>query len=323
MKLQILIPQYKETDKIIKPLLDSIELQQAVNLATDIGVIIVNDGTDVYLSDTLLSSYSYQIDYYKHKHKGVSATRNACLDYATADYIMFCDADDMFYNLCALHIIFREIDKKPFDTFVSKFIEEIRIGDKAEFIDHDLDSTFVHGKVHRRKYLIDNNIRWNEDLTLHEDAYFHILCQQSTSNIVYCDTSFYLWKFRADSICRSDPHWVMNTYDHLIKANSALVSQLVERKLEDIAAFYTATLLIDAYSVVNTTSWHKIVSEEHTDSIIKLLRDYYIKYNYLFERLSTIRRDKLSELLQTKIENIPSLKCEISFKQWINNINNF
>ena len=49
MKLQILVPQYKETDEIIKPLLDSIEVQQNVDLANDVGVIIVNDGTDVHL----------------------------------------------------------------------------------------------------------------------------------------------------------------------------------------------------------------------------------------------------------------------------------
>ena len=50
MKLQILVPQYKETDEIIKPLLDSIEVQQNVDLKNEVGVIIVNDGTDVHLS---------------------------------------------------------------------------------------------------------------------------------------------------------------------------------------------------------------------------------------------------------------------------------
>ena len=40
-KLQILVPQYKETEDIIKPLLDSIEVQQNVDLINDIGVIIV------------------------------------------------------------------------------------------------------------------------------------------------------------------------------------------------------------------------------------------------------------------------------------------
>jgi len=78
MKLQILVPQYKETDEVIKPLLDSLAIQQNVNLKKDIGVIIVNDGSDVFLSDELLKSYPFKIDYYKNEHAGVSATRQAC-----------------------------------------------------------------------------------------------------------------------------------------------------------------------------------------------------------------------------------------------------
>ena len=101
MKLQILIPQYEETDDVVKPLLDSIAIQQNVDM-NEIGVIIVNDGTDVRLSDELLNSYPFKVEYILNKHKGVSATRNACLDHATADYVMFCDADDMFYNACGL-----------------------------------------------------------------------------------------------------------------------------------------------------------------------------------------------------------------------------
>ena len=54
--LDILVPQYKETDAIIKPLLDSIAVQHNANFQ-EIGVIIVNDGTDVRLSKELLTSY--------------------------------------------------------------------------------------------------------------------------------------------------------------------------------------------------------------------------------------------------------------------------
>ena len=49
-----------------------------------------------------------------------------------------------------------------------------------------MDSTFVHGKVHRRQYLIDKEIRWNDALTIHEDSYFNILCQNLSTNIKYC-----------------------------------------------------------------------------------------------------------------------------------------
>ena len=55
-KLQILIPQYKETEEVIKPLLDSISIQQSVDLKNEVGVIIVNDGTDVHLSKEFLDS---------------------------------------------------------------------------------------------------------------------------------------------------------------------------------------------------------------------------------------------------------------------------
>ena len=160
MKLQILIPQYQETDEIIKPLLDSLALQQNVNF-NEVGVIIVNDGSNIKLSKNFLSSYPYKIEYYDNPHKGVSATRNACLDKATADYVMFCDADDMFYNMCGLWILFREMEVGVFDSLVSVFVEETKIPETNEttYINREMDSTFVHGKVHRRKYLIDKNIR--------------------------------------------------------------------------------------------------------------------------------------------------------------------
>ena len=232
MKLQILIPQYKETDDIIKPLLDSIEVQQNIDLKNDVGVIIVNDGTDVHLSQNLFDRYSFKIDYYLNEHKGVSATRNACLDYATADYVMFCDADDMFYNACGLYIVFREIELGGFDILVSAFIEESRDFATKEplYINHDMDSTFVHGKIHRRQYLIDNNIRWNDSLTIHEDSYFNCLCQRLAKELKYSQTSFYLWKWRDTSVCRHDPKYILKTYNNMLDSNDALVEQFLQRK---------------------------------------------------------------------------------------------
>ena len=70
MKLQILVPQYKETDEVIKPLLDSIAIQQSVDM-NEIGVIICNDGSDIFLSDTLLNNYPYKIEYHKEPHRGL------------------------------------------------------------------------------------------------------------------------------------------------------------------------------------------------------------------------------------------------------------
>ena len=159
MKLQILVPQYKETNEVIKPLLDSIALQQNVDF-NEVGVVICNDGSDVLLDESLFNNYPFKIEYHKEPHRGVSGTRNACLDYSTADYVMWCDADDMFSSVCGLYIIFREIEI-GFNTLASLFIEETRLpdanGNKIPFyVNREHDCTFVHGKVQR---LEDNRVR--------------------------------------------------------------------------------------------------------------------------------------------------------------------
>ena len=61
MKLQLLVPQYKETEEIVKPLLDSLAIQQGIDL-NEVGVIICNDGSDVRLSKSFLNSYPLKLN---------------------------------------------------------------------------------------------------------------------------------------------------------------------------------------------------------------------------------------------------------------------
>ena len=290
MKLQILIPQYTETDKIIKPLLDSIAIQQNVPF-DEIGVIICNDGSDVFLSDTLLQSYHYKIEYHKQPHRGVSATRNACLNYATADYVMFCDADDMFYNACGLWILFREM-ATGFDSLVSNFVEETRFNNEVNYINREMDSTFVHGKVHRRQYLLDNGIRWDDRLTIHEDSYFNILCQNLSQNVKYCQTPFYLWKWRKNSVCRHDPKYILKTYRNMLDSNDALVDEFLRRGISDKASFYTAVMIFDAYYTMNKPDWINQENREYRDSTELRFSDYFRKHEDLWGNVTI--QDKMA-----------------------------
>lgn len=295
MKLQILIPQYKETDEIIKPLLDSIALQQRVDF-NEIGVIICNDGTDVYLSDELLNSYPFEIQYHKCKHRGVSATRNACLDYATADYVCFCDADDMFYNMCGLWIVFKEIDI-GFDSLVSCFTEETRhpITKEVVYTNHEMDSTFVHGKFHRRQYLLDKGIRFNDKLTIHEDSYFNILCQSLSTNVKYCQTPFYLWKWRDESVCRHDPKYILKTYNNMIDSNDALIDTLVKKGAVEKGIFYVAVMIFDSYYTMNKPEWINQENKEYRDAVEKRFSDYYAKYKDTWDKIPTADKMQISQ----------------------------
>lgn len=296
MKLQILVPQYNETEEVVKPLLDSLALQQNVDF-NDFGAIIVNDGSDTHLSDEFLKSYPYEIKYYLAEHRGVSATRNECLDHATADYVMFCDADDMFYNMCGLWIIFREIDNGGFDSLTSVFVEETKMPGTNEtvYINREMDSTFVHGKVHRRKYLLDKKIRWNPNLTIHEDSFFNIQCANLSENVKYCISPFYLWKWRDDSVCRHDPKYILKTYRNMIDSNDALIAEFTKRKVMDKAAFYVVFMIFDAYYTMNKPEWINQENKEYRDSTEYHFSKYYKKHKEEWLQVSIQDKMQISQ----------------------------
>lgn len=300
MKLQILVPQYKERDEIIKPLLDSIAIQQNVPF-DELGVIVCNDGSDVFLSDELLKSYPFAVEYHKEPHRGVSGTRNACFDYATADYVMFCDADDMFYNACGLWILFKEMNV-GFDSLVSVFTEETRLPDTKEvtYINHDQDSTFVHGKVHRRQYLIDQRIRWNEELTIHEDSFFNILAQNCSQNVKYCVTPFYLWRWRDDSVCRHDPKYILKTYKNMLDSNDALVDEFTARGMDDKARFFAAFMIFDAYYAMNKPEWVSEVNKEYRAATELRFADYFRKREQLWSAVPAAEKMQLSNVVRNR-----------------------
>ena len=250
-KLDILVPHYHESAEVIKPLLDSIAIQQNVDF-DDIGVIICHDGEDIH-NLCFDRDYPFVIEQIRIPHGGVSAARNAALDHSEAEYVQFADADDMFFNACGLWVVFRDLEANDVDTFVSNFLEETRTADtdKVVYLVHSDDATFVHGKVHRRQYLIDQNIRWNDELTIHEDSYFNILCQSLTEKKYDCPTAFYLWKYRKESVCRHDPKYMLKTYHNLLKSSDALIQEFNRRGEEKKAKFYVVAAVMDAYYTMN------------------------------------------------------------------------
>lgn len=321
-KLQILIPQYKETDEVIKPLLDSIANQQRVDLEHDISVIIVNDGSDTHLNTAFLNEYLFRIDYILAPHEGVSATRNRLLDHAKADYIMWCDADDMFYISHAFWLIMRDIKNGPFDVLNSVFLEEVftRGGDLHDLIKHENDRTFVHGKVYRRQYLIDKNIRWNTNLSIHEDVYFTTLAMMETKEIRYQDTFFYVWKYHEDSICRKDPKYALKTYVNLIDSNDALVDELEKRGNMTNAQFITSFVTYDLYYTLQLPLWHEEENVEFRNTTEKRFGDFWKKHKQLYLDAPWEQKKKTANAIRGRMTGCGMGFEFIALGEWLNYI---
>ena len=314
MRLQILVPQYKETDDVVKPLLDSIAIQQCIDFGK-VGVLIMNDGSDTHLSEEFLKSYPFEIQYVLSDHTGLASTRQKLFEMSTGEYIMYCDADDMFFNACGLWIIFQEIEK-GFDTLCSLFVEETRKEDgSVGFVNHDMDSTFVHGKVHRRQYLIDKNINWNTALPVHEDSYYNILCLHLSDHMKYCNTPFYLWKWRKESICRADPKYILKTYHYVIDSIEGVIEQFLARDMPLVAYAYVSYITSYVYYETNRPEWHEEENKEYLDMTEERFAEFFSKYGNAWDSLA-------DELKQSTIDTVRKRYEEpsVSVEEWLSHI---
>lgn len=323
MKLQILIPHYKEPETVIRPLLDSVALQQNVDFG-ELGVVIAHDGPDATpLPAEWHERYPFAIEHVQMpEHVGVSTCRNAALDAATADYVMFCDADDLFFNACGLWIVFREIENGGFDSLVSVFVEETRTPDRREvvYVNRENDSTFVHGKVHRRQFLLDNGIRWNNALTIHEDSYFNILCQSLGRTVKYCQTPFYLWRWRDESVCRHDPKYILKTYRNMLDSNDALIDAFLARGRQDRAMFYTAFMTFDAYYTMNKPEWINQENRQYRDGTELRFAAWFAKHKDLWNNVSAPDKMQISNAVRSRSVNEGMQMEAVTVDGWLRHI---
>ena len=298
MKLDILVPHYKEKADEITPLLDSIALQQAVDFS-NVSVIIAHDGEDAEQLPEW-TDYPFAVTHVNlAEHQGVSACRNAALDASKADYVAFCDADDMFHNACGLYIVKSEAER-GFDMLVSEFIEETRIDGKPFFTAHQIDQTFVHGKFYKRRFLVDNDIRFCDKLTVHEDSYFVGLAQALASDAKYCPTAFYLWKWRDSSVCRHDPDYILKTYNNMLDSNDALVSEFAKRGREDLARQRVGVMVLDAYYTMNKPEWLDRTHADYRAAVEKRFAEYFAEHRARWDALSDAERMAVSNGVRTR-----------------------
>ena len=241
---------------------------------------------------------------------------------------MFCDADDCFCNSLGLYIVFREMGiNGGFDTLVSSFIEETRNPQTKEvlYVPHEVDSTFVHGKVHRRKYLINNNIRWNPNLTVHEDHFFHALTQRllaDSNRGRYCPTPFYLWKWRDESVCRHDPLYLNKTYTNMLDSNSALVREFLDRGREKDAVFYVTAMIYDSYYSINCDRWWEGDGRDYLPKTMERMKEYWKDFKHLFNKTSKGEQLQIASGIRQRFFNEGLLHEKITFDEWISKLEN-
>lgn len=266
MKLQILINHYNEPPKIINRLLDSI----AVQTFKDYSVLICHDGDGGGLD----RAFPFRLEYFSCPHRGVCQTRNSLLERATADYVMFCDADDAFLSATGLQALMEH----EADVIASPYNVERHDGTVCVY-EHDMIR--VHGKVFRREYLQAQNIDF-PDVESNGDMYFTWLAFHLTEDIVWIPENVYTWKYNPLSVTRRIPHYNTQRYDRALKCYGALVDNLLIRGRDDLAREVVKANIEGAYSRTHSDRW-RMIPKEYTvkaqQAIDAFLREYGALYS--------------------------------------------
>ena len=282
MRLSIVVTHYNEPEEVYKPLFDSLALQFGYKPYGDIEVIVVNDGNEAPgFNLNFLKQYPYETRLIFVPKGGVSRARNKGLDEATGDYVMFCDCDDAFYQSFGLWMLFRAMEKNP-QFITSSFTEENISTGEYHLIRKDKDITFIHGKAFNREWLKKENLRFKDELTIHEDGYFVALCSFLATEREYIDQPFYLWRWNPNSVVRRDRNnFLLRTYGNLLDARDAMVEQLKDRGREDDAVKCVAKSVIDIYYDFNTNIFIGADIEPKKKAMLRIRR-FWTKYKQDF-----------------------------------------
>jgi len=295
MKLDIIVPHYKEPWKTCKYLFDTIAAQRGIWFG-DIRVLLVNDGEEILFDDMgqamlKLASYPFTVDYIVKEHAGVSAARNEGLDASDADYVMFCDCDDGFLNNYALHLVFAAM-QEGFDMFMANFVEEtFDKNGNPNIVTHTEDMTFIHGKVYNRQFLVDNGLRFDDSLTIHEDGYFNMLVystvQQLEARLTKIATPIYLWCWNNNSVVRADKEdFVLKTYDHVIASRIAICRKQKERGFEEFYKASVCMTVLNCYYDHQKPRYHMAKNARYLKQAEKAFKRFWSEFKPVFYDLT-------------------------------------
>ena len=324
MKLDIVIPHYKEPWEVCKYLFDTIATQRGICFDC-IRAIVVNDG-DCVLSDDVFEGYPYKIEYLKKEHGGVSAARNYGLDHSDADYVMFCDIDDGFLNNYGLHLVFSAM-QEGYDYIYSNFVEETYTDNNTQtIIRHDNDFTFMHGKVYKRSFLVDNDIRFDPAMTLHEDGYFNtvaLVVAQKTGKLKCIETPFYLWRWNDNSTVRSNREdFVLRTYENVMQTRIGACQQIKDRGYENEFKTSVCMTVLNSYYDFQKPSYHTDKNKEHLRKAEKAFKQFWKKYGKVFLECTNMEVAEIAQTARANACKNGMLMERQDLRSWLKHIGN-
>ena len=276
LMFSIVVPIYK-VEKYIKQCIDSVLCQTYKHFE----LLLVDDGSPDNCPE-ICDAYAKNDTRIRVIHKqngGLSSARNAGLDRASGEYIIFLDSDDYWDDKFALEGLKSIIEKNKCDVYITGFKKkygdnileyndksiistDISLNDHDKYIKYLMQNNFFRAsawdKIYRREFIEKNGIRFTEG-QLSEDI-------EWSAKILLCMNSIYLTN-KKFYVYRRD--------------NKGSISSNIGRKnMEDI------------YCVINKYS---LVCENNVVALRNYLAQQYVLW---MTNANRVKKNEIADLLE-------------------------
>ncbi|EOU2099613.1 glycosyltransferase, partial [Clostridium perfringens] len=234
MKISVIVPVYN-VEEYISKCIDSI-LNQTINEQFEI--IVVNDGsTDNSMN--ILNIYKDKIKIVNKSNGGLSSARNAGLEIAKGEYIIFVDSDDWLEE-DFLESLYNFIKKDDLDVVFSGYkvyrengnITKVKcvysediILNKDKAIEKLLSKrTFraeVWDDIYNREFLMKNKLFFTEGI-INEDEDFTLRVLINSKKVGYLNYNGYIYRQRDGSITKTI------NYKKIIESRILILDNLIK-----------------------------------------------------------------------------------------------
>ena len=211
--VSIIVPVYN-VEHYIEQCVNSLQNQEHFNIE----IILVDDGSKDG-SGAILDQLAEQDNRIRVIHKengGVSSARNAGLDVAQGEYILFVDGDDyvdreyvsyflrlVMDNHCDIAMNATNYTYKTIETAAVSTDKVISALQAMEYIYTGKIFVAVWNKIYKRSFLEKYKIRFDTDYWYGEGMLFNIACLQYVEQVVLGDRNVYHQIYNPGSAMRS------------------------------------------------------------------------------------------------------------------------
>ena len=272
MLLDLFITHWTEDWETGEKGLRMLSLQRLVDWK-DVRVTIVHDGSAKF-PEVCFAGFPFKVHQVCLEHGGIAKARNWCIQHSDAEWIRWCDFDDMFANVHALRDMMHVLNNNEYDLIWHELLAEV---DGIVHIKRDRDPVFIHNKVFRRQFLLDHQIYFPEHLTWCEDSAMLALVEMEIDHErigkIKATAPLYVYIAREGSLCNR-PEIKFKNLMSFFDRHCFVAEEFLKRGLIDQYRTMCVRVMADSYYTLKRAPGIAEDKSEHEKRVWRWFEDH-------------------------------------------------